>query len=103
MEPQERRVFYAKKKVQKQFAGAYSIHLIVTAGTDVHESVSMQTVSTGMKSDGRYIHSLYDKKENLSLSKILVGEFECSSLWFCYSVYSQNFGMMVFSPGENIT
>ena len=45
------------------------------------------------------INSLYDKKENLSLLKILVGEFERSSLWFCYSVYSQNFGMMVFSLG----
>ena len=51
--PQERWVFYAKKKVQKQFAGGYSIHLIVTAGTDIHESVLMQTVSTGMQSDGK--------------------------------------------------
>jgi len=47
--PQKRWVFYAKEKVLKLLAETYSIYLIVTAGTGIHESALMQTVSTVMQ------------------------------------------------------
>ena len=36
-------------KVLKLLAGTYPIYLIITAGTDIHESILMQTVSTVMQ------------------------------------------------------
>ena len=49
------------------------------------------------------IHSLYNKKEINHCRRFWWVNYERWSLCFCCSIFSQNFGTMVFSPGENIT